>query len=220
MPIGINRSARRGVVSAIPDAGLLHNFDPRELSLNNDDTGNRINQESSGDDLSGTNSPTFKTSLINGNPGWRYDNDYHSGTFASAISPPFEIFHVFQARSVNTSERYLSASSNTVEWLIAGSDYQIFDGNNTLTGDIADTNAHIGVSRFATDGEIQLEDNSPTTGTDLSNSNLDGLTAGADQDGTNTATINSGQILVYDPSANGYSRADVVTYLIDVWGPF
>jgi len=210
--------------NVLPAAGLLHNFDPRKLSLaDGDSVPSRTNQETTGDDLSATSSPTYRTNGINGNPIVEYDgtNDFHQGTFAATISAPLEIFHVFQARSIVQSNRYYDGESTTMQWLVTGSGWQLFDGPNTLTASSnEDTNPHIGVARFATNGEIQLESTLEGSGSDLSNFSLGGLTIGAEKNSTNHAPIDSGQFLIYDASASGFSRADVVSYLSAEWGPF
>jgi len=209
--------------SAIPDSGLLHNYNPKSLSLSDGNTvSTRTDNEQSGD-LSATSSPVYRTSGINGNPIVEYDgsDDFHQGTFPT-ISPPFETFHVFKARSLTKSETFQSGVSSDADWIVNGSppdSWLIFDGSNSVATSTVDTNPHIGIVRWASDGEVLLESTVEASG-DLSGASLDGLTIGAEFGGGNPAPIDSGQFMIYDPTATGYSRSDVISYLKSEWGPF
>ena len=209
-------------VNPIPDSGLLHNYDPRQLSATDGESGVvRVDQQA-GDNLSATGSE-YLASGINGNATIRYDgvDDFHQGGFSSSVPTPFEIIFVFRVRSNAQSQRLFDGQTNTACWFNNGSgSWNIFDGTDTISGVPADTNAHIGVARFASDGELQLDTNTPVNGTDLSNTSLNGLTIGAQNNNSNHTPLDSGQFLIYDFTVSGYSRSDVVSYLQDEWGPF
>jgi len=116
MPIGINRSARRGVVSAIPDASLLRarysaDDDPKTdgagLTAIPDQTDNDI-------DLSGTAS--YKTTSTNLDNVYRFDgsSDIMEGALNTDIEPPYAAFW--------TSEFNAIPSTSDDEYFVSNED--------------------------------------------------------------------------------------------------
>jgi hypothetical protein len=202
----------------IPDTGLLHRYDPSELSgSDGNSVASRPDLEQS-DDL-GTGSGTFLASGINSLGTIDYDGsstDYHSGQFGSTISPPYDVFVVVSPDTTSGFQAIHDGFGNRAQLGINDGAYQIAPGNTS--GGSATTDDQILRMKFRSSSiELEKEQSSVVSNTQSSN-NLDGLTVAARKEEDSNSDAQSGEALVYDPDASGYSSSNVYDYLADKWG--
>lgn len=213
-PIG---SARAGIISqvdGIPDSGLFHNYDWSADST----TTSTVPDLTGSTDLTGTF--TDLNSTINGVQAGSFDgvDDLVDGDF-SDLSEPYDVFVVFRFVTTDSDQRVFDGFNNLATFYSGGSsNYTISQGGSFPSYGEIDTNNHIATTRWASSTDILRLDGAEVINTDSGSAALDGLTVGADNGGNNNGNLKVGQVLVYDPSVNGYSVTDVESYLSDKWG--
>jgi len=211
----------------IPDSGDLQarwtakdlsQSDGQTVSTWTDATGN-------GHDLTAGAAPTYKTSIINGNPVVRFDGvGDHLSTAFSTISQPNTIFGVFQLRSFDTSaietiygsENDNSDSTRQTLQQPNSNDWRHYAGN-TLDGGTPDTNAHVFTAQYdGASSYLRLDGSSEVSG-DAGNEGLNGFQLGARWDVAAFGAVDIGEILIYPMDKSGI-QSDVESYLSAEWG--
>lgn len=210
---------------AIPDSGDLHaHYDASALSLSDgqsvstwgDETGN-------GYDLTAGAAPTYRTSIINGNPVVRFDgvDDYLSVDF-TALPQPNTIYIVAQLPTADGSQDDSFYDSN--EGSIPNQHlyrnnvgtWNAFAGSQLNDGSI-DSNAHIhGVKWDGVNTTIRIDGTEVVSG-DAGGQSLDGLIMGANAIIGAFAEMDIGEMLIY-PSDKSSIQSDIETYLSNKWG--
>jgi len=218
-PIGGARSGIVGVGDAIPDSGLLHEYDATSLSATDGGTISTFFDGAGSADLSATGAPTYQANALNGNPVVRYDgtDDFHHGDFTTAVSQPIEVFFVGQLLTLKQSRLFdgnadegFFANNNTDDWAM-------FSGT-LLTDGPSDTNPHIFTIRFdGANSQIRIDGIDQITG-DAGVTNITGFTIGAKPDGTVPTNQNVGEVRQHDPTVGGYSRTEIESALSEKWG--
>jgi hypothetical protein len=211
-------------VNVIPD-GLLKRYDPRELDgISDGDTVGSCPDLIGDDALTG--SATYRPSGFNGNPALEYnpsDTDSHIGTFASSISPPYDIWVVANINPTGSDEALVEADSpgarvydpdfNSVgEWYMATG-----DGNLENVSYAGGSNDILHFEFEDGDSAFRVNDSDLARGDAGIPSDLDGLTFAERKDQSDHAEVTRGEILVGDPSDPDYSRSTVYQYLVDGW---
>jgi len=213
-PIGAARAGLRSVpVGAIPDSGLLHRYD-----WSDDSTTTSTVPDLAGDaDLTG--SFTDLAGSINGVQAGTFDgaDDIVDASYADSTQP-IERFAVISLNS--TANQIIVDGFDTsvhTPYIDESGNFAIFAGSR-LAGNAADTNNHIMTARIDGANSVYRVDGTQQASGDAGSNEPNGITAG----GRNTATLYYdglvGEVLDYDPTASGYSRADVEQYLSDKWG--
>jgi hypothetical protein len=209
-----------GIVNAtaIPDSGLLHNWDARKLS-----SVSTFTDQAGSADLSASGDPQLISDGINGNQVVRLDaGDYWSGTGVTQ-SQPVEIFVVADNNGSSGSgdDYYLHSTNQTGQHpRAAWNDSWILDAGTILSGGSFESAAAL--YRLLIDGsnsEISVARSVVASG----DAGADGFGGtfylGSNSGISGTSWIGDiGQMLVYDPSASGYSRSDVLSYINSEWG--
>jgi hypothetical protein len=199
------------LATAIPDSGLLHQYDWSADST----TTSSVTDQAGNADLSG-NFTSF--SDINGVQAGTFDGTDDTMSAAFSTFDPVDVFAVARFEQ-NVDQIFVDGESVYTHsvWHRSG-DWHIFAGNNVDSNVAADTNSHIFGARFGSTDELRLDGSEIFSG-DAGANQPDGVTVGDRYDGSaQTANATIGELLYYDPSASGYSRADVETYLSDKWG--
>jgi len=214
----------------IPDAGLKHHYTSREVNASDGDAISTLTDQEGSEDLSQTNSSlqaTYKTDQINGNPVLRFESDYLDTSFGTILTQPFEIFTVARYNTVGgDNDRAYDAKGNLVRLLandgVGENSWTIFAGSSLRSGSSADldTTEHLWTARYdGSNSQLRLDESDVASGSAGSN-DLDGFTLGNRSGGLDETDIDIGEVLIYDPTVSGYSRSDVESVLVDIWGPF
>jgi hypothetical protein len=214
-----------GIVNttAIPDSEDLHaRYDATAISASDGDSISTWSDETgNGFDLTAGTAPTFKTSIINGNPVVRFDgtDDFLDVAF-SALSQPNHIFVVFQLNSTGSAtDSILDSANNSKRHAIShngSSSYGMFAGSG-IDGGSPDTNPHIRSDLFNTTSSSLRIDGSQVASGDVGSESLDGFRAASRADDTDFADVDIGEILIYPQEKSGI-ESDVENYLSDKWG--
>jgi len=213
--------------TTIPDSGVKHYYDVRELNASDGDSISQLDDQKGSENLTQSTSadqPTYKANQINGNPSLLFQSDYLNVDFSTTISQPFEIFMVGRFNDVSGENyRGYDAFNNRVRLLTNDlsdeSQWNMFAGSS-LRGGTLDTNVHYWTSVFNGSNSINRLDGSDLANGDAGSNNLDGLTLANRSSGTDATDVDIGWWGVYDPTANGYSRSNVESYLSREFGPF
>jgi hypothetical protein len=222
-PLGAARSGavvqRRSYQGpAIPDSGLLHRYEAPDLDFNDQDTVNTWANEMGGADLTGSG-PVYRTDILNGNPVVRFSDDRLDADI-SDISQPLHYYFVGAYRSLGQQYTIDGGSDFQNSFGLNASDqYRAVDGNNDpVNGSAADTDPHLWDVLVESDNiELTLD------GTQDAQSGAGGetqteLVLAEQSSGGDNSAIDAAALLVYDPSASGYSESEVRSYLSDRYG--
>jgi len=214
----------------IPQTGLLHDWDLRNVSGSDGDPIGTVTDQQGSDDLTQTTSskqPTLRTGAngINNLQVARHDgsDDLLTTTLASTVTQPIDTFVVFRINTISAGGRVVAGGSRDEQTLsinnLNSGEWAILAGNK-VTGGSTDTNAHLGTVGFdGANSEFRLDQSDEVTG-DFGTNSLSGFATGSAPDGVGPLAVDIGQIAVYDASVSGYSRADVESYFVSEWGPF
>jgi len=210
------------------DSGLLHRYDATELTLSDGESVTSWPDEAGSDDLSTGTAPTFRENIINGNPVVRHDGQGDNLTVNwTNIAAPYEIFTILVWRSIpNKFTYYIGGDSSIMPRIGHSSDSPelwMADAGSRLNGSAVSADTEYITATLFDGANSQHRVNGTTDSTDDAGSNsMQGLTTGLAandaNDFENYGEVDLGEILVYDPDASGYSRADVESYLSDKWG--
>lgn len=200
----------------IPDSGLLHNYDWSDEST----TTSTVPDLAGTDDLTG--SFTDLNGSINGVTAGSFDglDDSVDGQFSSTIAEPIEVFVVSRSNDTGSANQtvYDGFSNATFAGRRWQDDaYQLFFGGSSLVQGTLTTNNEIWMTRHDSPDLIEINGTQVLSGSS-GDGPLDGLSVGTNREGNFPLDGVMGQILVYDPSASGYSRSGVYDYLSDKWG--
>lgn len=216
--------------SRVPASQDLHaHYDATELTASGGDAISTWPDETSnGHDLTAGTAPTYAASAINGNPVVRFDgtDDFLDVAF-TALSQPNHIFVVYKLNSFSTSSYEMVYDSETTS---SGDDRNTFGSSNSdnwfqyappggtlQEGGTLDTANHISSSLFNGTNSVSRLDGSQIISGDAGDGALNGLTVGAQYDGSNFAEVDVGEILIYPQDKSGIVT-DVESYLSDKWG--
>jgi hypothetical protein len=211
-------------VNAIPDSGLLHQYDAtKNSSITENGSVTQWNDLEGNEDLTGTVSGGLGS--INGVQAILFDgvDDSMDVDFSSAITQPFEIFTVSDPTDDGTQQNVFDGFANTVI------SRRLFDSNDTyrhnaganIDGGSPTGGPEILSSVFNGTSSLLRGDGTEILSGDAGANSLDGLTVGSRRSNAgNGIWFNGpiGEVLIYDPSASGYSRSDVEGYLSQKWG--
>jgi len=210
----------------IPTEGLLHNYDAQQLSgfADGDSVSTRVDQAGS-DDLTG--SGIYRDSVINGSPAIEYNsanNHVHDTVFSVSVSPSY---HVYAVSVISTN------GNNEVIWesnsgrgikdaqFNGANDWFVNNGGGNLGGiNYTSGDNDIVLVEFNSGPETAVRVN----GADINradvggNGNLDGIRLARNRFDSTTFDQIIGQVLIYNPDAQGYNRSDVESFLSDRWG--
>jgi hypothetical protein len=205
-----------------PDSGDLHaRYDATEISATDGDSVSTWTDETgNGYDLTAGTAPTFRTSIINGNPVVRFDgtDDILDVTFSN-IAQPFTVYVVAKYRSVTSGNDILVDSESGNESSFGNGNnqtYSLFAGSFLDTG-VNNTNESVFSVLF--DGvDTNIRQNGGQIGSaDGGTNDLSGLTVGARRDNSGFAPVDVGELLIY-PSDKTAIQSDVEQHLSDKWG--
>jgi hypothetical protein len=208
--------------NAIPDSGDLHaRYDATEISATDGDSiSTWADQTGNGHDLTAGSAPTFKSSIINGNPVVRFDgaDDYLDVDFAD-LSQPNQYFIVFRLQSTNDSvvfTRFSSTSGGRNVLQIFNGNWRLFAGSS-IDGSAAATGDYIHNALFdGASSKLRINGSLDVSG-DPGSDGQGGLTLGARQDGDGNIQIDIGEVLIYPQDKTGV-EAEAEQYLSDKWG--
>jgi len=202
----------------IPDSeNLQARYDATKLSLSDGESVSTWDDETgNGYDLTAGTAPTFKTSVINGNPVVRFDGvDDFLDVGWSAISQPNWIFVVAQKRS--TDDNYLFDSndgSNRHLLNISTGSYLVGTSSGNFTGSAVDTSAHIlGAIFDGASSEFRIDGATDASG-DPGGDALSGFTLGDINSGGSPGDWDVGEILIYHSQP---TVSEVESFLSDKW---
>jgi len=212
---------------AIPDEGDLHaRYDATKLLLNDGDTVSTwSDQTGNGHDLTAGEAPTFKTSIINGNPVVRFDGiDEYLSTSFGTLPQPNHIFMVIkkQTNGSDTSLRFIAyglSSGNRHAPYVNGGTWRFTAevGTAIVSGVGIDTNPHINATLGnGTSSTLRLDGSQIASG-DAGADDLTGLKVGTRNSEIQFGDFDIGEILVYGQDKSGI-QTDVEQYLSDKWG--
>jgi len=211
----------------IPDSGLLHYYDAKEISATDGDSISQLDDQQGSENLTQLTSskqPTYRTNRINGNPTLLSQSDYLDVNFASNISQPYEVFFVGRFNTVGGANYRGYDGFNNLVRLNAndatGEDSWTQYAGSIIRGGSLDTNIHLWTNVFNGSNSVQRLDGAQIAIGNSGSDSLDGLTLGNISGGGDGTDIDICWWGVYDPTATGYSRSDVESYLVNEWGPF
>jgi len=200
----------------LPDTGLLHNFDARELS-----SATTFTDQKGSADLTAQGSPSLNASGINGNQTVSLDgaNDYYEGPLSA--SQPVDVFLVMQKTTADAGIYSTNQGGAHPRFTDSGSDALQIDAGNQISSGITLTSPEIFLTGFD-GGNSVFHISDKNTPVASGNAGTDDF-GGTFYIGVNTADnfhleSEFGHILFYDASASGYSRSDVWDYLSNEWG--
>jgi len=201
-------------LSTIPDSGLLHNYDWSDDAT----TTSTVPDLAGSTDLTG--SFTSLNDTINGVQAGEFDgtDDNVDGDYPD-LSEPYDIYLVAQfpsSQNVSNPVVYDGFSNTHQLFLNSVSTFDLFQ-SSVVTGPSFTTDNAILTAQFGSTDKIRLNGTQGGSG-DAGSSSSDGLTVGSSAADDNYIVASIGQMLVYDPSASGYSVSDVESYLSDKWG--
>lgn len=215
-----------GLIDAIPDSGLVHRYDATELSLNDGDLVSTWPDIEGADDLTAGTAPTYKTSIIGGNPVVRHDgvDDYLSTSWSTTLSEPYMFFIVAKLQNAGSSnqeylfdgtsarEHRFSADPSNDRYIIIQSGSLVNGGSTDGVDAIYTTTWRSGSSA----DEVRKNGTQIISG-DSGNSDSNGLETR--RGGTNDyGEWDIGEIIVYNTELSTSDRDSVESYLADKWG--
>lgn len=213
-PVGAARAGMLGPADAIPDSGLLHNYD----WSNDATTTSTVPDLAGGTNLTG--GFTNLSAAINGRQAGTFDgtDDEVRGDYAN-VTEPYDIFFVARFRSINSNDITFESTSGGQHQLFidSGPAWGLFQGS-IVSGGTPDTNAHLFTTGWSTTDILRIDEADVASG-DSGTAETSGMIVGS-AGGSNFAPVDAGQLAVYDADASGYSRSDVEVFLVDKWGPF
>jgi hypothetical protein len=179
-----------------------------------DETGN-------GYDLTTGTAPTYKTSVIGGNPIVRFDgvDDLLDVSF-SALSQPNTIYGVIQLQDQTGDTDNIWATTDTgarqgLQETRSGN-FAIVAGTELSDGS-ADTNPHIiGALYNGSNSTVRL-DGSQTASGNAGTQSMRGFRLGDGAFTGNHIAVDVGEILIY-PQDKSSSQSSIESYLSDKWG--
>lgn len=207
-----------------PDSEDLHAwYDATEISASDGDAISTWPDESgNGYDLTSGTAPTYKASVINGNPVVRHDgvDDYLDVNWA-AFAQPNHIFAVWRFQALdnnnitpvyhgeNGNNRHTLGERDTDNW-------RIFSGSN-VEGGSKDTNNHISAALYdGANSYLRLEGGQVLSG-DAGSEGMGGMTTGSNNSQAVYGQVDIGEILIY-PMDKSAVESDIESYLSDKWG--
>lgn len=237
MPIGSVRSGILGRGVAIPDSGLKHQYESKEITGSFGTDSNWPDEIASADLTA--DKVTNQTSNTGSQPTYEEDSNYlqtvpvlsytddEIGSDFTTLNAPIRIFAVARLRSASFGRAdYLYgnwATGDSVE-LLASSDsnwgYVDGSGNFVDTGSGLDTDPHLLEIEITGSDSKFLLDETQIGSTNAGGVSLKGLVTGNKYEASTSRRLNANiaAIMVYDTSATGYSTADVRQYLYDRYG--
>jgi len=203
-------------ISAIPDSGDLQvHYD---VSAQTDIS--TLNAEV-GPDLPGVGGPTLLTSQKNGNNVVSYDgsDDGHSGSLSTTVSPPYQMFFVFQWDTLPSGNNFVFISGVNEDFRVysRNSDYRINAGSD-VTAAGPDNNWHVGNVLWDDAGSSYLRiDGTQVLSGDAGTVNWTSLGFGYSPFfGGNYFDSKLGEMFGY-PQDKSNIEADAEQYLADKW---
>jgi len=224
------------VFPAIPDFGLYHRYETKDMSVSDGTDSNYPDQEASADltaqkitnNTSNTGSqPTYRDNDTNFKttvPVLDFDSDEIGSSF-STIKAPMRLFVVARPTETRTSStlwmlhNFVSAQDFGLA-LTTNANFAYKDGagNFVDTGTSADTQPHLFEIDISTTDSSFILDESQIGSTTSGGVSLEGLTVGNRYETSRHWNHHNAAILAYDTSASGYSTSDVRQYLYDRYG--
>jgi hypothetical protein len=211
------------VFTAVPPlpASTVHQYDATLITASDGDPVSAWADNVSSDDLTAGTAPTYKQTIINGQPVVRFDgsNDLLDVDWPD-INEPYEFFLVFQLNSTGGFDVILDGFNNQVEFYSSTvPNFRIRQSSNVV-GSSSDTNAHIAniIFRAGSSNDILNLDGSLDASGDSGNTISDGLTVGARNDGSFHSEVDIGEIVVYNTELSSSDRSSEETRLSDKWG--
>jgi len=209
----------------IPDSGLLHRYAADKLSKSDGQSVSTWFDTEQSADLTAGTAPTFKTSIINGNPVVRHDasnSEFLSASYGSSISEPIYYFIVGGFRTLNTNTNvYLLDGGSKFESSFGTSnnpqEFTIFAGGNFVNVGSWDTNYHIFTIKWDGISTTFRTDGTQTRNGDAGAVSTSGLTTGGDGSGGQNANVDIGEIAIYH-NISTTTRDNVESHLSNKWG--
>jgi len=203
----------------IPDSGLLHNYDFSAGST----TKTLVEDQEGAGDLDTGSITEFGT--INGKQAGSFaKSDSIAGDFDTVLSEPFDVFIVGRFDSLTSNNIALDGFAEFVHamWVHdpdeGGLDFQIFQGSGVESVVDGDTNNHLFTTKFGSTDTHRIDQTEVVSG-DAGANDLSGLTVADDHESRGFgADCTIGQVLVYDPTTNGYDATEVESSLVSIWG--
>jgi len=222
--------------SAIPDSGLYHRYETKDMSVSDGTDSNYPDQFASADltaqkitdNTSNTGSqPTyldndtnFKTTV----PVLDFASDEIGSSFTT-INAPMRLFVVARPTETITNSTLwmLHNFVSTQDFGIALTASETFgykdgSGNFVYTDTSADTQPHLFEIDISTSDSSFILDETQIGSTSSGGVSLEGLTVGNRYDTSRYLNHHNVAILAYDTTASGYSTSDVRQYLYDRYG--
>jgi len=203
-------------LSGIPDSGLLHNYNPKELSgfSDGDTVSTRVDQ-TQGANLVG--SGTYRNSAINGKPAIEYGSgDDHSGSI-NTISPPLHIYLISNINTGGNNESFFFSNNGPriKDARFSGANNWFFNsGPDQIQPSYTSGDNDIVLLECNSDPQLALRVN----GTDILRASVSGINDLSSIILAETGDQLIGQVSVYDPSDPGYNRGEVESHLSNEWG--
>lgn len=203
---------------------LLHRYDATQLSVSDGSEVTNFTDSQGSTDLGiGAGSPTFRSSIQNGNGVVRYDGSSgHSGALPTTESQPNHIFVVFSFNNAPSDSDYVIGAQTQAQQnsfnSVGSSDFNMTAGNGLSASGTFDQNWHVVSLLFnGTSSEMRIDETTVVTG-DAGTNSLDSLSLGwLDWNSGNYATADIGEVAIYntDKSSN---ISNIEGYLRNKWG--
>jgi hypothetical protein len=192
-----------------PSSGLLHNYDFSDPGT----TTSTVPDLAGTDDLTGSYSSLNST--INGIQAGEFGSSFEvlDASYTDKSEPYDKYFVGRMSGSQNASNPIVFQGGGQL-FLNSVSSFDLFQGS-VVSGPGFTTNNVILTARFGSTDIIRLNGSVGGSG-DAGSGTLRGLTIGRSDD--NGALFDVGQMLVYDPTASGYSVSDIENFLSGKWG--
>jgi len=193
----------------IPDAGLQHRYDFSDVQT----TISSVPDLAGSADATSVNFSGFDT--INGVRAGDFDGVDDLVDAPASFSQPFDLYAVFEPDALDGRVGTTPSNDFLEAPRILGSQFRISAGSN-LSGGSASTNPFITVSQFDGGSSSFRVNGSQVLSGSAGTKNYNVIRLGGNTIGA-TADWSIGEVLIYDPTASGYSVADVESYLSKEW---
>ena len=210
---------------AIPENGLVHQYDATELSLTGGDPVSEWPDIAGTTELTQTtesDQPTYESSGLNGNPSVRFpgDTEFLEATFPVTYTQPNTVFLALEVVALETGHIMDSAGTGDRHIFVAATDERLrmWSGDWIEAAGEATTDDFVLSGIFdSPDSELRRDSNTVASG-DTGGLDWDSIYLGRHNTDEDYVNIRVGELLIYDRRLDASEMSDVESYLADKWG--
>jgi hypothetical protein len=225
VPVTATPTIATAVNGAIPDSGLLHEWDAQALSAADGDTIDPLPDQQGALDLPASGAPSYETTTNISEPAVFYDgtdDKYNASSFGGAEDGTISLGFVIEPLRRNTLESFMTINHSEI-----AVDLRLDNGVWNVTfpavaeytgGTYASNSTYAGV--FVYDGSTAILDVGDTTPINISTSTSTDpveLQIGSD-DGGRYANFHSHYQSIYDDAKDSQTRQDIISGLESKFG--